>query len=75
MQKSFVFGFALAMGMLIGCGDSSSSPSKGQDYCKIVSSEPLVLETLEEGIYSKTSFDYSDERLVEKVEYEDQSVA
>jgi hypothetical protein len=27
MQKSFVFGFALAMGMLIGCGDSSSSSS------------------------------------------------
>ena len=62
---------------LVACGDSSSSPSskKGQDYCKVVSSDPLVLETLEDGIYSKTSFEYSDERLVEKVEFDDQSIA
>ncbi|MBR4681190.1 MAG: hypothetical protein IKP03_08815 [Fibrobacter sp.] len=62
---------------LVACGDSSSSPSskKSQDYCKVVSSDPLVLETLEDGIYSKTSFEYSDERLVEKVEFDDQSIA
>ena len=62
---------------LVACGDSSSSPSskKGQDYCKVVSSDPLVLETLEDGIYSKTSFEYSDERLVEKVEFDDLSIA
>ena len=74
-MKKLVWVAGLCSLGLVACGDSSSSPSKGQDYCKIVSSEPLVLETLEEGIYSKTSFDYSDERLVEKVEYEDQSVA
>ena len=62
---------------LVACGDSSSSPSaqKGQDYCKIVSSEPLVLETVEEGVYSKSSFEYTDGYLVEKVEFDDRSIA
>lgn len=62
---------------LVACGDSSSNASakKGQDTCKIVSSEPLVLETVEEGVYSKTSFEYSEGKLVEKVEFDDVSVA
>ena len=56
---------------IIACGDKSSSPSpkSGQDYCKIVSSDPLVLEAVQEGVYSKTTFDYSDSKLVQKVEF------
>lgn len=76
-MKKLVWVAGLCSLGLVACGDSSSSPSskKGQDYCKVVSSDPLVLETLEDGIYSKTSFEYSDERLVEKVEFDDQSIA
>lgn len=76
-MKKLVWVAGLCSLGLVACGDSSSSPSskKSQDYCKVVSSDPLVLETLEDGIYSKTSFEYSDERLVEKVEFDDQSIA
>jgi len=62
---------------LVACGDNSSSPSakSGQDYCKVVSSEPLIIEAVEDGVYSKTTFEYSDERLVEKVDFDDKSIA
>lgn len=76
-MKKLVWVAGLCSLGLVACGDSSSSPSSknGQDYCKVVSSDPLVLETLEDGIYSKTSFEYSDERLVETVEFDNPSIA
>ena len=69
---------------LVACSDNSSSPdSKGgldpdskrtQDYCKVVSMEPFIIESVQNGYFSKTTIKYEDERLVEKVEF-DESVA
>lgn len=76
-MKKLVWVASLCSLGLVACGDSSSSPSskKGQDYCKVVSSEPLIIEAVEDGVYSKTTFEYSDERLVEKVDFDDKSIA
>lgn len=76
-MKKIVWVASLCSLGLVACGDSSSSPSskKGQDYCKVVSSEPLIIEAVEDGVYSKTTFEYSDERLVEKVDFDDKSIA
>lgn len=64
--------FALQSLCLIGCGDSSSSSAQGagRNYCKVVKKDPLVIESVEDGFFSKSSFSFDENLLVETVEFE-----
>ncbi len=68
LQKSFV---ALAASVfLMACGDDSSDSFGGgakEDYCNVISEDPLVVETSEDGVYSKTSFDFKDSKVRETI--------
>lgn len=55
---------------LIACGDDNSSSPESKDYCKVVSTDPYVIESVENGYFSKTTVKYEDEKLVEKVEFD-----
>ena len=72
-QAGIVAGiFALQSLCLIGCGDSSSSSAQGagRNYCKVVKKDPLVIESVEDGFFSKSSFSFDENLLVETVEFE-----
>lgn len=78
MRKSGILAgisFSLCVG-IIGCGNDSS-PAQGsyQASCQVISTDPLVMESLEQGIYSKTSFRYEDERAFQTVEFENSDIA
>lgn len=56
---------------LIACGDdSSSSSSETVITCNIVSEDPLVLSTNEDGIKSTSTIELKDKRLVETVKFD-----
>ena len=78
MKKGAVFvGMLVAFAMgLVACSENSSSPEtkKVRDYCKVVSTDPLVMESVEDGFFSRTTIKYENEKLVEKVEF-DESLA
>ena len=66
---------AISMG-LIACGDNSSSAESSSrpgsnDYCKVVSTDPFLIESVENGYFSQTTVKYEDEKLVEKVVFDD----
>lgn len=66
---------AFSMG-LIACGDNSSSAESSSrpgsnDYCKVVSTDPFLIESVENGYFSQTTVKYEDEKLVEKVVFDD----
>ena len=49
---------AISMG-LIACGDNSSSAESSSrpgsnDYCKVVSTDPFLIESVENGYFSQT---------------------
>jgi hypothetical protein len=55
----------------IACGDdSSSSSSETVITCNIVSEDPLVLSTNEDGIKSTSTIELKDKRLVETVKFD-----
>lgn len=70
LQKSFV---ALAASVfLMACGDDSSDSFGGgakEDYCKVVQKDPLVIEAVEDGFFSKTTFEYVDGEITETIEF------
>ena len=72
-----VAGMAAYSMVLVACGDdsSSSSPQVAPDYCKIVSKDPFVMESFENGSYSKKTYRYEEEKLVEKVEFKESLAA
>lgn len=76
LQKSFV---ALAASVfLMACGDDSSDSFGGgakEDYCKVVQKDPLVIEAVEYGFYSKTMFEFDNGDVVETVEFESHQAA
>ena len=75
---------AFSMG-LVACSDNSSSPDsnrtqdpdskKTQDYCKVVSTDPFTIESVQNGYFSTTTIKYEDEKLVEKVEFDEARAA
>ncbi|MBR6943331.1 MAG: hypothetical protein IKH55_09825, partial [Fibrobacter sp.] len=78
MRKSIVLaGISFSLGVgIIGCGNDSS-PAQGNYHaaCQVVSTDPLVMESLEQGIYSKTFFSYEDERAFQTVVFENEGIA
>ena len=70
LQKSFV---ALAASVfLMACGEDSSDSFGGgakEDYCKVVQKDPLVIEAVEDGFFSKTTFEYDDGEITETIEF------
>lgn len=76
LQKSFV-AFAASV-FLMACGDDSSDSFGGgakEDYCKVVQKDPLVIEAVEYGFYSKTMFEFDNGDVVETVEFESHQAA
>ncbi|MBQ3715566.1 MAG: hypothetical protein II892_08295 [Fibrobacter sp.] len=68
LGMAVVFSSAFA---LIACGDdSSSSSSETVITCNIVSEDPLVLSTNEDGIKSTSTIELKDKRLVETVKFD-----
>ena len=57
---------ALATFGFIACDDSSSSSSNGTS-CKVVSQEPLVIETVQEGVKSETTFKLEGNKVIETI--------
>lgn len=57
---------ALATFGFIACDDSSSSSSNGTS-CKIVSQEPLVIETIQEGVKVETTFKLEGDKVIETI--------
>lgn len=64
--------FALQSLCLIGCGDSSSSSAQGagRNYCKVVKKNPLVIESVDEGFFSRSTFSFDDNQVIQTVEFE-----
>lgn len=60
---------------LVACGDNTSGTSPQDDYCKVVSKNPFVVESVENGYFSTTSFKYEDQKMVEKVEFDNAKAA
>ena len=55
------------------CSDSGSTGTDvGEDkgYCKVVSKDPLVIESVSRGVASKTTIRYKDEKVVQLVEFD-----
>lgn len=50
----------------IACDDSSSSSSNGTS-CKVLSQEPLVIETVQEGVKTETSFKLEGNKIIETI--------
>ena len=50
----------------IACDDSSSSSSNGTS-CKVLSQEPLVIETVQEGVKSETTFKLEGNKVIETI--------
>ena len=76
MTKSgkMVWSVALLCASLLGCGDSTSdttisSTPLNEDYCEVISKEPLVVKAVERGIFRTTTFKYENEKVVEKAEF------
>ena len=71
LQKSFVA--LAASAFLVACSDDSSdSFGEGAEgvSCTVVKKDPLVIEAVEEGFYSKTTFEFDDGDVIETVEFE-----
>ena len=64
---------------LCACGSDSTSDNpvwlNKNNYCKVVSKDPLVIEMVEDGVFSKTTLSFKDGVVTETVEFESSSVA
>ena len=62
---------------LVGCGEEPSNPvdSEVEDYCEIISTNPLIIESVEGGYFSKTSFVLDDGMVVRKSEFQTNKAA
>ena len=59
--------------LALACSDSGSTGTDvGEDkgYCKVVSKDPLVIESVSRGVASKTTIRYKDEKVVQLVEFD-----
>jgi len=64
----------------VGCGEESSNSvdsedEEFEDYCKIISTDPLILESVDGGYFSKTSFGFGDGKVVRKIEFQTNKAA
>ena len=59
---------------VLACSDSGSTGTgtdahEGKVSCKVVSKDPLIIESLSRGVSSKTTIRYKDEKVVQLVEF------
>lgn len=61
--------------LVLACSDSGSTGTdanvdEDKGYCKVVSKDPLVIESVSGGVASKTTIRYKDEKVVQLVEFD-----
>ena len=73
MTKSGMFvGIAIMLGLFVfGCNDSGSNASRDgkTGHCEVVSKNPLLIESLSDGVFAKTLLSYKDEKVVQLVTF------